>query len=149
MNNDDIPLAATGCYDLGSERPLESEEEQKDEGPLEDRLVSKQWKTRANAYDEFKSLLTSNLFESLWDFNPTFIGDSNPSAQEKALEAFSEYLKSPVYKPVSDKTLIKVLVEKALSSVRSNIKSLALSVFLDFIATKDPNSMEDVNEALV
>ena len=65
MINDDIPLAATGSYDLGSERPLESEEEQKEDGPLEDRLVSKQWKTRANAYDEFKSLLTKTPFESL------------------------------------------------------------------------------------
>ena len=38
---DDVPLAATGSYEIGPERLDETEEEQKDEGPLEDRLVSK------------------------------------------------------------------------------------------------------------
>ena len=80
MFEEDVPLAATGNYNMmDSEFPPEQEEEKKDEGPLDERLASKIWKTRQQAFEEYKSLLTTNP-ESLCEFKPTFVADTNPSS---------------------------------------------------------------------
>lgn len=47
MFEEDQPLAAKGNYNMMDDEFAPVEEEKKDDGPLEERLVSKVWKTRA------------------------------------------------------------------------------------------------------
>lgn len=54
MFEEDQPLAAKGNYNMMEDEFAPPEEEKKDEGPLSERLVSKVWKTRASAFEEFK-----------------------------------------------------------------------------------------------
>lgn len=58
-------------------------------------------------------------------------------------------MKSSVYRPLSDKTLVKSLIEKVLSSVRANIKTLGFNVLLEFYSTKDDKVFDDINEAII
>jgi hypothetical protein len=77
---EDAPLAAKGAYNLPDEQPSAVVEEKKDDGPLETRLASKQWKTRAQAFEEYKVLVASDSPDPLPDFLPAFISDTNPSS---------------------------------------------------------------------
>jgi hypothetical protein len=136
MIDEDQPLSAKGAYTLAEEAPEVVEEENKDEGPIESRLASKVWKTRATAFEEFKQLITSDSSDPLPSFEASFINDTNPASQEKALDACIELLKSPKFGGLDDKALVKVVVDKAITSTRGNIKGLGTQVLIELFAGK-------------
>ena len=80
---DDAPIGGKGAYAIPeSEFPDESTEVES--GPLESRLESKVWKTRALALEELAKLLRSEdspPFDQFLSGVDKYIGDSNPGAQ--------------------------------------------------------------------
>ena len=68
-------------------------------GPLGTRIVSKNWQTRANAFDELKGLCAASkakskdtLFNEHGDKWKVYLKDNNPGALEKALDALIAWL---------------------------------------------------------
>lgn len=68
-------------------------------GPLEKRIVSKNWKTRADAYDELSALCENAKVDSKEPFFSEYVimwkeilKDSNPGALEKALACLEKFL---------------------------------------------------------
>jgi hypothetical protein len=68
-------------------------------GPLEKRMVSKNWSVRANAYDELTKLSNdvqpgckSDLFKEHAPQWKIYLKDSNPGALEKALTCLNAFI---------------------------------------------------------
>ena len=68
-------------------------------GPLEKRIISKNWSVRAGAYDELTKLCNDSEKNSKADFYrshacewPVYLKDSNPGALEKALVTLNAFL---------------------------------------------------------
>jgi hypothetical protein len=70
-----------------------------DTGPLEERLVSKNWGVRAKAFEELANVFTQSsdkpsTYKGYSCSFKKYLGDSNPAALEKAIhvvQIFSEY----------------------------------------------------------
>ena len=128
-------------YNALEEAPEEAGEEET--GPLENRVDSKIWKTRAKAYEELSQELkyNSSLFELYAFYVERFISDSHPCAQEKGINVLQIYIeKSPHSILPYSKAIIKILIEKGISSTKSTIKSLSSSIILDFFSIQRDNS---------
>ena len=76
-------------------------------GPIEARLVSKNWSVRANAFDELNKLYIDGtgkepVYGDHVDNWKLFLKDSNPGALEKALTAIESCLKKMTPKYMID-----------------------------------------------
>lgn len=120
--------------------PEETGEEET--GPLESRVESKIWKTRAKAFEDLAHELKSNpcLFDTFASSLTRFISDSHPGAQERALEVLQIYINSAPNLILShSENLVKALVEKCISSTKASIKNMGSALILDFLAEHREN----------
>jgi len=101
-------------------------------GPLEKRLVSKNWSVRANAYDELTKMCMDAQVDSKAAFFgeyagefKTYLKDSNPGALEKALTTLEAFLQKAKGQVVVEHQngIIDMLVEKCLSHAKPVIKN--------------------------
>ncbi len=96
---DDLPVGQKNENDKFNEGPGAEKNNADADKPLEERLVSKNWSTRADAFkeicDQFKKAPNNCANESFRDYASKwqqFLSDANPGSLEKALEAFQAYL---------------------------------------------------------
>ena len=106
-------------------------------GPLDQRLVSKVWNVRAQAFEELTSLFkfaTSKHDEAFREHASSFgkyLQDANPGALEKvldSLEAFTDKCDSKVV-AANQNDYIKALVEKCVGHMKPTIKQKGLDCF--------------------
>ena len=95
---DDMPVGGGGGKNMMQEAPSSSDQAD-NTGPLEKRIVSKNWKTRADAYDELSDLCENAKIDSKEPFFSEYVimwkeilKDSNPGALEKALACLEKFL---------------------------------------------------------
>lgn len=126
MEIEDKPIQAKGCYtDFDGDQVGEQEVEEK--GPLSLRIESKNWKTRAKAYQELnEELIQSGTYDVYLTKLLKFLNDSNPNPQEKSLEILKNYLQNQAKLLLGLLGgIVKVLVEKNISGSRPSSKELA------------------------
>ncbi|OMJ83062.1 hypothetical protein SteCoe_16098 [Stentor coeruleus] len=146
------PLGGKSNYNFGSEEAAKcknlsqsefqgevpSEELGEDEtGPLEKRIESKVWKTRANALEELLKLMEKDLslLSSYTGNLVKFISDSHPAVQEKGLDIFKLYIvKTPDSLLSMTEILAKILIDKGLGNAKTTIKQMTGNIILDFYA---------------
>ena len=136
------PLKAGGAYTIPDEAAPE-EQEKEETGPLEKRIDSKTWKTRSKAYEELTALLKSDPNGPFADYASglaKYIADSNPGAQEKALELLKVYVEAkPDFVLAHCESVIKALVEKGMASAKASIKTESSNLVLDVFAVHKDN----------
>jgi cytoskeleton-associated protein 5 len=114
--------------ELNKVKEQEQEEEKK---PLEERVKSKNWKTRKNAYTEIFNILkvaesrTDKIFLDYVNLYPVMIDDPHASAQETALEVVKILLENYEFASNLVPDLFKVILEKCYTSSRAVLKSKA------------------------
>lgn len=109
-------------------------------GPLEERLKSKNWSVRANAYDELNKVFADPACTGKEPAFSEYVGswkdylkDSNPGALEKALGCLENFLKKVQAKTLLDSQngIITVIIEKMLlTHVKAGVKAKAMECFL-------------------
>ena len=130
-NNDEMPIG--GGSNNMSEKPEEaptSANQADNSGPLEERLLSKNWSVRATAFDElqnaFKNTDNPNdmIFKDHSSMWKKYLSDVNPGALEKCLDALSFFLDRAHKNVVGEcqNDLIKILIEKCLLHAKPTIK---------------------------
>lgn len=117
-----------------------SAEQADNSGPLEKRILSKNWSVRAGAYEELTKLSTDSKPKSKADFFRDHIGswkdylkDSNPGALEKALrclQAFLDKIHPSLIDETSQNNILSLLVEKCLGHAKPVIKELGTECML-------------------
>ena len=137
---DDVPIGGGDNKFLSEQPPPGNNQANADaDKPLEDRLVSKTWNTRADAYKELEALFKkeehgsrSQLFKDYSSKMATFLADSNPGALEKAIELFTAFVDrcDPKILSYEQKGYFKPLIEKCLGHAKSNIKAKSNETFL-------------------
>ena len=136
------PLKAGGAYTIPDEAAPE-EQEKEETGPLEKRIDSKTWKTRSKAYEELTALLKADPNGPFSDYASglaKYIADSNPGAQEKALELLKVYVEGkPDLVVAHCESVIKALVEKGMASAKASIKTESSNLVLDVFAVHRDN----------
>jgi len=100
-------------------------------GPLEKRMVSKNWSVRANAYEELTKMCLDSERNSKADFFrahacefKVYLKDVNPGALEKCLTCLNAFL-DKVHKTIiseAQNDIISMLVEKCLGHAKPVIK---------------------------
>lgn len=139
---DEPPLAARGAYAIPDEGAPE-EEEKEETGPLEKRIQSKTWKSRCKAYEELTAILKTNPDGPFGDYANglvKYISDSNPGAQEKALDLMKVYVeKQPDMLLAYSEGLVKALVEKGMASAKASIKTESSALVLDLFSVHKDN----------
>eukprot|EP01022_Parablepharisma_sp_SALTPOND_P032949 TRINITY_DN878_c0_g1_i1.p1 TRINITY_DN878_c0_g1~~TRINITY_DN878_c0_g1_i1.p1 ORF type:complete len:2064 (+),score=290.39 TRINITY_DN878_c0_g1_i1:8288-14479(+) len=131
MNFDEQPVGQHNKLDipeLPPEAPTESSTL-----PLRERLTSKNPKIRFEAacdlLKEFSEATESAAFTEHYPALAKLLSDTHPGAQEKALESLLVLLdKSPP--AITDKEIISVIIEKCLTSGKTNTKSKAVECLL-------------------
>lgn len=114
--------------ELNKVKEQEQEEEKK---PLEERVKSKNWKTRKNAYTEIFNILktaesrTDKIFLDYVNLYPLIIDDPHASAQETALDVIKILLENYEFASNLVPDLFKVMLEKCYTSSRAVLKSKA------------------------
>ena len=92
-------------------------------GPLDQRLVSKNWSVRATAYEELNKMCVDAkvdskepFFQEHVDSWKVFLKDTNPGALEKALDTLQNFLKKVPAKVLMDSQngIIQIMTEKML-----------------------------------
>lgn len=108
-------------------------------GPLEKRIVSKNWSVRANAYDELTKMSKDAQHGCKADFMrehagqwTVYLKDSNPGALEKCLDCFTAFLDKvhPSIIMEHQNGIISMLVEKCMGHAKPIIKDKSLECFL-------------------
>ncbi|CAG9332562.1 unnamed protein product [Blepharisma stoltei] len=148
------PLGGTGAYNFSLEEfPKEEETKEEETGPLSDRLESKSWNSRMKAIEELMNLLKNSPdppFEEYADKLAKFISDSHVGVQENALEILSVYNTSRPDLIISQsETIVRTLIEKALSSAKQQIKQKSSNFLLDFYALHNNNNTEKFIQGLI
>jgi hypothetical protein len=109
--------------ELNRNKENEREEEQK---PLEERLKSKNWKARKNAYFYILTTLkTERCFANYQSLYETFLEDQHTSALESAMEVVHFYLNESDLALSQINGIFKHLLEKCMTNSRANIKQTA------------------------
>ena len=105
--------------------------------PLEQRLVSKNWQIRANAYDELCDIFNQaqpadECFREYSGGWVKYLADSIPGALERCLDALNAFISNcdPKFLATVQNEIIKVLVEKCLGQNKPSIKSKSSECFL-------------------
>jgi len=109
-------------------KQMEMEEENK---PLEERVKSKNWKTRKDAYVEIlNQLKEEKCFQKFEKIYSQILEDTHPNAQETSLEIVKYLLEN--YENVSQliPDLFKLTLEKCYTSTRSNLKQKAKEILV-------------------
>ena len=109
-------------------------------GPLEQRIVSKNWNVRAQAYDDLNKLCVEASVNSKEPFFidhvdkwKIYLKDTNPGALEKALGCLENFLKKIQAKVLLDSQngIITILCEKMLfTHAKPGIKAKSLECYL-------------------
>lgn len=109
-------------------------------GPLEGRMVSKNWNVRAQAYDDLNKLCIDAQVNSKEPFFidhadkwKIYLKDTNPGALEKALGTLENFLKKIQPKQLLDSQngIITIICEKMLlTHAKPGIKAKSLESFL-------------------
>jgi len=100
--------------------------------PLSERVVNKNSKIRLEGMNELLKLFTesekeNSCFKEYYPKFPKYLSDSHPGVQEKATEAFLVMLnKSPISPDDILKECINTLIEKGLTSTKSQCKTKSL-----------------------
>jgi cytoskeleton-associated protein 5 len=148
---DDVPIGGKGAYAI-PESELPDDSTEVESGPLESRLESKVWKTRALALEELAKLLRSEdspPFDQFLSGVHKYIGDSNPGAQEKGIDVLSIYIeKRPDMITSVSEDLVKNLVEKGVANMKTNIKNASLENLLNLFGAHTGNFEPFVNGLL-
>lgn len=152
LTRNERPLGGKGNYNFGPEEAFKGKNPSKSElqgedppeetgedetGPLEKRIESKVWKTRAKALEELLKLMENDL--SLLSTHSgnvmKFISDSHPAVQEKGLDIFKLYMeKTPDSLLAMAEVLAKTLIDKGLGNAKTTIKQMTGIIVIDFYA---------------
>lgn len=125
-----------------------SAEQADNSGPLEKRIISKNWSVRAGAFDEltkkYKDASVNSKDEAFAQyigmFKTNFLKDSNPGALEKALDCLKICLEKIRKQTLGEEVpgLLGILIEKCVGHVKPNIRAKALeAVHLAFEVSED------------
>lgn len=106
-------------------------------GPIEQRLVCKNWSARATAFEELANLFkNSNTSKDEVFFNHAaswkkYIGDINPGSLEKCLDALTWFIDKADAKIVAgaQNDIIKTLIEKCMGHAKPTIKNKSTECF--------------------
>ncbi len=104
-----------------------AKEDDKFDGPLEERLVHKNWKCRCSAYEELKKSLqkafdpSEDIFHEYSSFWKKIVVDSNQAAQAEGLEALAVFVDRADNAPRATPIIAPLLVEKVPSLDTSEI----------------------------
>jgi len=133
MNYDERPIGTHNSNRIMIET-TEFVQEQLTEGTLEDRLINKNWKVRSNAYIELASIfssaeISSEVYIQHQHLLVNYISDCHPVAQESALLALKAYFTKGY--ALAPPELTSVLIERCLSSSRSNVQSKAMEIIFE------------------
>lgn len=151
---DEIPISGHGTYSVFNssefdEQPIgnkgkfevpesPAEDSEIENGPIGKRINSKNWKTRSRAYEELTGLLDSadsELFIEHASAVHKYLADSHPGAQEKAFDVAKVFVKrNPELLLGFSESIVKVLVEKGMTSGKLLVKNETCSVISDFFA---------------
>ena len=125
-------------------------------GPLEKRIVSKNWSVRANAFDELTTLSTNSDRNSKAEFFRShasefhiYLKDINPGALEKALTCLNAFL-DKIHKSLiveHQNKILAMLVEKCLGHAKPVIKEKSKECMLLIFEVSE--TFEDSVETLV
>ena len=123
-------------------------------GPLEKRILSKNWSVRAGAYDELTKMATDApsgckadwVREHLPQWK-VYLKDNNPGALEKALNCFNIFI-DKVHKSLLSAEdvngILSLLIEKCLTHMKPVLKKLAgESILLLFEAFETFDESQD------
>jgi hypothetical protein len=128
-------------------------------GPLNDRLVSKNWSVRAAAFDELKGLCAASkpkskdaIFNDHCNLWKTYLKDSNPGALEKALCAMAAWV-DKIHKDIltaCQNELITILVEKCIGHAKIPVvmKSIEPLLLIFEVGENFEESTETLTELL-
>jgi len=138
MDVDAIKVGGSGGYNLDSANPFGAAPAKPDEGangPLEEILISKNWKIRNSAYkkltQEFKMAEDekSSVFSKYTGFFKKMLIDTNPAAQAEATEAIKIFVdRAQIAKKCVDDVLPH-LVKKAFASNKATTKANTEEIF--------------------
>eukprot|EP00284_Hemiselmis_tepida_P012784 CAMPEP_0174938672 /NCGR_PEP_ID=MMETSP1355-20121228/64220_1 /TAXON_ID=464990 /ORGANISM="Hemiselmis tepida, Strain CCMP443" /LENGTH=128 /DNA_ID=CAMNT_0016185621 /DNA_START=55 /DNA_END=437 /DNA_ORIENTATION=+ len=106
-----------------------------EEGPLGQRLESKTWKTRTEAYEELAKLFEAGdeaAFEEYAESLSKFLKDSNVNAQDKAIEAASAFARKAPTGTIARVAgaMMGVAVDKAFGQAKCKAKAQELAMLL-------------------
>lgn len=126
-------------------------------GPLETRIVSKNWNVRAQAYDDLNKLSKDAAIDSKEPFFQAhvdqwkvYLKDTNPGALEKALDCLISFLNKVQAKVLLDSQngIIQIIIEKMLlTHARPGIKAKSLECLL--LLFEVTQNFEDSSETLL
>mmetsp|Transcript_27959 Transcript_27959/g.24628 ORF Transcript_27959/g.24628 Transcript_27959/m.24628 type:complete len:147 (-) Transcript_27959:2448-2888(-) len=115
---------------------MNSARSHQDEGPLEERLKSKNFKVKMTAYSDlaqkYKDAESENdpIFGQYASQLHKYINENNPAAQENAILALKNYLERVTELSIDVKNTLKTLVDKAIGPGKPNIKLVSMEVLL-------------------
>lgn len=79
---------------------------------------------------------------------PKLLNDNNPGSQEKALQAFSLFIKKAPRKSIETrldgKESVRVLIDKCIAPGKKNIMKLAFDLLCDVFEKRDKQEMFEV-----
>ena len=141
LDIDELPIGKSNKFEI-SEYPPDyidpnNNTDQPQNIPLADRLKSKVWKIRQQAFEELTVVIDGmepDLLISTYNISELskYISDANPGAQEKALIAYKAYLNKVKRLEEELDEPVKILFEKVLVSAKANIKKLGTEILFDF-----------------
>tara|TARA_B110000285_G_C14776755_1_gene446594 strand:+ start:249 stop:689 length:441 start_codon:yes stop_codon:yes gene_type:complete len=119
----------------GEQMGKSSAETADNSGPLEKRILSKNWSVRAGAYDELTKMSSDAPVGCKADWMKAHIGqwkvylkDNNPGALEKALNCFNEFIakiNKALLTAEDVNPILSMLIEKCLTHMKPVLKKLA------------------------
>jgi hypothetical protein len=127
MELDELPVGGNNNDQFKDEMPPEQAENPDADKPIEERLASKSWGTRAEAFKEiaakFKQASPNCANDEFRDYAskwPTFLLDNNPGSLLEALEALAAFLDKASKDLVGQcqMPVIKVLLLKCLGHAK-------------------------------
>ena len=125
--------------------------------PLEQRLVSKTWSLRKDAFEElrnaFKSLPENSSNDQISEHASkwaTYLMEPNPGALEKVLDCFQEFIRKcePGLLSSIQVSLFKPMIEKQLGHAKASLKAKSLDCMLLFFEFSE-NFEEDTMDTLL
>ena len=156
-NNDEMPIGGgSNPQPESANDEYQSTANQADNsGPLEERLVSKNWSTRASAFEELLNLFKNadnpndNIYRDHQTMWKKYLSDTNPGALEKCLDSLGFYIDRghPKLVAESQNDIIKILVEKCLMHAKPTIKQKSLETFLLLFEVSE--QFEESNDTLI
>ena len=124
-------------------------------GPLEERIVSKNWSIRATAFEDLSTAFkkSNTQFDQLFKDHACmwkkYLADSIPASLDKCLDALEVFIDKAEPKVVSlyMNDIIRILIEKCISHQKPNIKSKSTECFLMMFDVTE--AFEDSIEVIV